>query len=63
MRCMECLSLLHYLTSGMLCPACGKLELHNHNKKLKCVECLAMLDDIEKYDLWCKTCLMRAMST
>jgi predicted amidophosphoribosyltransferase len=56
MRCVEYLSLLHYSTSGMLCRACGRLEPHNHSKRLYCVKCFAPLDDIEKYDLWCKRC-------
>ena len=63
MRCVKCLSLLHYSTSGMLCRACGRLEPHNHNKKLYCVKCFTPLDNIEKYDLWCKTCLMDVMNT
>ncbi len=63
MRCVEWLSLLHYSTSGMLCRACGRLEPHNHSKKLHCVKRFVQLDDIEKYDLWCKTCLMGVMST
>src|SRR5215831_7914109 len=48
---------------GMLCRACGRLEPHNHNKKLYCVKCFTPLDNIEKYDLWCKTCLMDVMNT
>jgi hypothetical protein len=63
MRCVECLSLLHYSTSGMFCRACGRLEPHNHSKKLYCVKCFAPLDDIEKYDLWCKKCLMDVRNT
>jgi len=54
--------MLHYSTSGMLCRACGSLEPHNHTKKLYCVKCFAPLDEIEKYDLWCKSCLMDARS-
>ena len=61
MRCQNCLSMLHYSTSGMLCRACGRLEPHNHPKKIYCVKCFAPLDEIEKYDLWCKTCLMDVM--
>ncbi len=49
--------MLHYSTSGMLCRACGRLEPHNHTKKLYCVKCFAPLDEIEKYDLWCKNLL------
>ncbi len=29
MRCQNCLSMLHYSTSGMLCRSCGRLEPHN----------------------------------
>jgi hypothetical protein len=54
--------MLHYSTGGMLCRACGRLEPHNHSKKLHCVNCFAPLDDIEKYDLWCKTCLVGVMN-
>ena len=50
--------MLHYSTSGMLCRACDRLEPHNHTKKLYSVKCIAPLDEIEKYDLWCKTCLI-----
>jgi hypothetical protein len=58
MQCQNCLSMLHYSTSGMLCRACDRLEPHNHTKKIYSVKCFAPLDEIEKYDLWCKTCLI-----
>ena len=47
----------------MLCRACDRLEPHNHNKNLYCVKCFTPLDNIEKYDLWCKTCIMDVMNT
>jgi hypothetical protein len=45
MRCQNCLSMLYYSTSG--------------NRLFS--KMFAPLDEIEKYDLWCKTRLMDVM--